>query len=211
MVQFSKKYWIILGLMAATLAATTWIRTPKTHREEAVDLTRFPKQFAGWSAEEDSLDPKVTQVLHSDQVLLRYYTDTNGRRVELFIGYFRDQKFGAQVHSPLHCLPGSGWEIVRHDKMPLPLNLEESLANKLHIEKNGSHLLVLYWFASGGSVVENEFDLKIRLLLNAFKHQTTSVYFYRLVIPFAENEETVALQSLYEFLRVASHHLHGIS
>ena len=211
MVQFSREYWIVLSLMAATLAATVWVRSPKTSSDENVDLKRFPKHFAGWSAEEDSLDASTTRALRTDQVLLRYYTDMNGRRVELFIGYYQDQRFGAQVHSPLHCLPGSGWTILRHDKMLLPFATNAAIANKLHINKDGKNQLVVYWFASSGDIVKNEFDLKIRLLLNAFKRETTSVYFYRISLVFAENEEGVALQSVHEFLKAASSYLQGIS
>lgn len=211
MVQFSKEYWLALGLMAATLAATVWVRAPKMSSETNVDLRRFPKHFAGWSAEEDSLDKSTAQALRADQVLLRHYTDTNGRRVELFIGYYRDQKFGAQVHSPLHCLPGSGWTILRHNKMPLPFATNAAIANKLHINKDSKNQLVVYWFASSGDIVKNEFDLKIRLLLNAFKRETTSVYFYRISMAFAENGEGVALQSVQEFLKVASSYLYGMS
>ncbi len=211
MVQFSKPYWLVLGLMAATLAATFWVRAPKMSSDTNVDLKRFPKHFAGWSAKEDSLDASTTRALRTDQVLLRYYADMNGRRVELFIGYYRDQKFGAQVHSPLHCLPGSGWTILRHDKMPLPFATNVAMTNKLHINKDGKNQLVVYWFASSGNVVKNEFDLKIRLLLNAFKRETTSVYFYRISLLFAENGEGVALQRVQEFLKVASSHLYGIS
>jgi EpsI family protein len=197
--------------MAATLAATGWVRAPKTLKDGSVDLGRFPKQFAGWSARDDSLDETTKMALRTNQVLLRYYTDMNGRRVELFIGYYQDQRFGAQVHSPIHCLPGSGWTILRHDKMLLPFATNAAIANKLHINKDGNNQFVVYWFASNGDIVKNEFDLKIRLLLNALKRETTSVYFYRISVAFAENGEGVALQSVQEFLKVASSYLDGIS
>lgn len=208
MVQFSKTYWFVLGLMACTWAVTVWIRTPQTAGAEVIDLNRFPMQLEGWSAQDDSLDAATERVLHTDQVLLRHYTDLNGRRVQFFIGYYRDQKFGAQVHSPQHCLPGSGWTIVRHDEIPLPLD-SESLTKRLHIEKKGENQFVVYWFTSDEHVVQNEFDLKIRLLLNAFRHKPTSVYFYRVSTPFSENQEAVAMQTLREFLKVAGIHLNN--
>jgi EpsI family protein len=194
--------------MACTWAVTVWIRAPKTAGDETVDLKRFPMQLEGWSAKDDSLDQAIERVLHTDQVLLRYYTDMNGRRVELFVAYYRDQKFGAQVHSPQHCLPGSGWTIVRHDEITLPLD-GESLTKRLHIEKKGENQFVVYWFTSDEHVVQNEFDLKIRLLLNAFRHKATSVYFYRVSIPFSEHQETVAMQTLKEFLKAATIHINN--
>lgn len=211
MVRFSNEYWLILGVMAATLAVTLWIRAPKIAGNDGVALAQFPKRLAAWSATDDSLDAATVRVLHADQTLLRYYTDAQGRRLELLIGYFRDQKFGAQVHSPLHCLPGAGWEIVRHETPPLPFHAENTPANQLHIEKNGESLLVLYWFASSGRVVKNEFDLKIRLLLNALQHQPTAVFFYRLSIPYSDANEEAAQRTLQEFLRIAHAHFQKIS
>lgn len=196
--------------MAITYAANMWLRAPKTTNGQEVDLQRFPRQFDGWVAEEFMLNDKIQEVLRTDQTLLRHYIGKNGKKVELFIGYFRDQKFGAQVHSPLHCLPGSGWTIIHHGKLQLPFNLPEGHANQLHIVKNDENQFVLYWFNSDGNLVKNEFDLKIRLLINAFKNRATSVYFYRLCVPFAANEEKAALQALEEFLVAASPHFNHV-
>jgi hypothetical protein len=51
--------------------------------------------------------------------------------------------------------------------------------------------------------VQNEFGLKIRLLTNALRGRTTSVYFYRVSVPFAADQEKEALQTLMAFIAVA--------
>lgn len=203
MVQFSKAYWIVIGLMAATFGINSWIRSPQKSNAQAVNLQHFPKQLHNWVAEEYTLDDRVERVLRTDQTLWRYYTDTNGKRVELFVAYYRDQKFGAQVHSPQHCLPGSGWTILRHGDIQLPLDTIPAHAKQLHIAKNDENQLVAYWFYSGGNFVQNEFGLKIRLLTNALRGRTTSVYFYRVSVPFAADQEKEALQTLMAFVAVA--------
>ncbi|MGH7492066.1 MAG: exosortase C-terminal domain/associated protein EpsI [bacterium] len=189
--------------MAITFATNTWIRAAKTTNSHKVNLHDFPRQFEDWVAEEYQLNDQIRSVLRTDQILLRRYQDTEGRKAELFIGYYQDQKFGAQVHSPQHCLPGSGWTIVRQEKYQLPFDTEASCAKKLQIVKNGENQLVIYWFASDGQVVQNEFELKIRLLINAFKHRATSVYFFRICIPFATNEEGKASEVLRRFVNMA--------
>lgn len=203
MVQFSKAYWLVIGLMIITAIVNIWLRAPKPITDQAVDLQVFPKQINGWIAEEHALDSKIERVLRTDQTLLRQYIGHDGRKAELFIGYYQDQKFGAQVHSPQHCLPGSGWTILRHERFQLPFDKKASYANKLHILKDGNNQFVVYWFSSGGFVMQNEFDLKFRLLINAFRHQATSVYFYRVCIPFAANEEKEALERLNKFANIA--------
>jgi EpsI family protein len=193
--------------MALTLAAKLWIRAPQIMGDQAVDLQQFPKALADWVAQEHNVDEKITHVLRTDQILLRNYVSKNGKRLELFVGYYRDQKFGAQVHSPQHCLPGSGWTIVRYSKFPLPFTME-SFANQLHITKNNENQFVVYWFTSDGKLVQNEWVLKVRLMLNAFMHRPTAVYFYRLSVPVIEGEEDMILRSLTEFMLAAAPYLH---
>lgn len=207
MVQFSKAYWLVIGLMAVTLVAKLWICAPNIIADQAIDLQQFPKALLDWAAEEQLINDKITSALRTDQTLLRNYISRDGRRLELFVGYYRDQKFGAQVHSPQHCLPGSGWTIVRYGKFPLPF-IGKSFANQLHIAKNNKNQFVVYWFALDGQLVQNEWALKVRLLLNAFQHRPTAVYFYRLSMPFIAGEENTTLRSLTEFMLVAAPYLH---
>lgn len=200
MVQFSKAYWAVIGLMALTFAAKLWLQEPPSHTTHDRKLQQFPTEITGWVAQENPLDEKITRALRLDQSLRQNYTRSDGKKLELFVGYYRDQKFGAQVHSPQHCLPGSGWTILRYDKFKLPF-ADASFANQLHINKNEVDQFVIYWFASGGELVQTEWALKLRLLLNAFQHRPTEVYFYRLCMPFVAGEEAAALRSVTEFMQ----------
>ncbi len=200
MVQFSKAYWLVLGLMVATFAVNVWLRAPKITDPVSIDLQFLPAELKGWNATEQAIAERVVHVLKTDQALLRHYQDSTGRRVEFFLGYFQDQQFGAQAHSPLHCLPGAGWTILRHEKLALPNLANISYASKLLIAKEQQQQLVVYWFYSGGKIVQNEFELKWRLLLNALRHRSTSVYFYRIGVLCGENEESQAMEIMQMFL-----------
>ncbi|MCI0617655.1 EpsI family protein [bacterium] len=202
MVQFSKRYWIVIGLMAITFAANAWVRAPKTSSEQTIDLRHFPEQIDGWHSEELSIDETLERVLHIDQTLMRNYVGINGERVQLFIGYYQDQKFGAQIHSPQHCLPGSGWTIIRHEKIRFPPDSRHEV-NRLYNTKNSESQFVVYWFSSGGSIVESEVGLKTRLLINAIKNQATSVYLCRISLSFVANREKMALHTLSDFMEAA--------
>ena len=48
-------------------------------------------------------------VLRASDYLLRNYKDRDGRVLNFYVGYYASQREGATYHSPLNCLPGSGW------------------------------------------------------------------------------------------------------
>ena len=185
--------------MALTFAVKLWLYAPQNNADRTGNLQQFPTEIAGWMAQENAVDEKITRALRLDQSLRQNYVSSEGKKLELFVGYYHDQKFGAQVHSPQHCLPGSGWTILRYGKFQLPF-ATESYANQLHINKNDWNQFVIYWFASDGQLVQNEWALKLRLLLNAMQHRPTEVYFYRVCMPFIEGEEELALRAVAEFM-----------
>ncbi|MEK7729340.1 MAG: exosortase C-terminal domain/associated protein EpsI [candidate division KSB1 bacterium] len=198
---FSPRYWIIIGMMTLAFAASGWVRAPKPLVEEKVELPRLAPELVGWHREEPQLSARAAEQLKADQILLYNYSDARGRRVEFFLGYYRDQQFGAQVHSPLHCLPGAGWTILRNDKLPLPFEKISGVASKLDISKKNEQQYVVYWFVSEGEIVKNEMDLKIRLLRNALRRRGTSVYFYRVCVAYQENDSQAGALLLHDFLQ----------
>ena len=77
------------------------------------------------------------------------------------------------MHSPKHCLPGSGWEIWRRDSATLSFQGHPVEINKYSIQNAGQHLLIYYWYQSGSRIVANEYLGKILLARDALlKGQT---------------------------------------
>lgn len=200
MVQFSTRYWLMLALFGLAFAGRMWVRAPKPLADEQVDLHRLAPELAAWHREAPKISERAAEQLKADQILMYDYFDARQRRVEFFIGYYRDQQFGAQVHSPLHCLPGAGWTILRNEKLTLPFEKMSGMASKLDIGKKNEQQYVVYWFVSEGEVVKNEVDLKIRLLRNALLRRGTSVYFYRVCVAYQESDPAAGKKLLQDFL-----------
>ena len=198
---FSPRYWFMIGLIAFAFAANVWLRAPKPMTETKVDLHRLAPELPGWRHEELALSARAEEQLKADQILMHNYYDEHGRRVEFFIGYYQDQQFGAQVHSPLHCLPGAGWTILRNEKLQLPFAQLAGAASKLAIGKKDGQQFVVYWFVSDGEIVKNEMELKVRLLRNTLLRRATAVYFYRVCVAYQEDDPQPALALLQGFLK----------
>ena len=112
-------YWLVLGLMAATTAYTYTIRHHKVITATGADFSRIPATLGDWAGTDFTFGTDVLDVLKADKTFFRRYANSGGEEVWLFIGYWANQKYGAQPHSPLHCLPGSGWNIVANELVPL--------------------------------------------------------------------------------------------
>ncbi len=129
-------------------------------------LDQFPATIDGFvQVAEDRLDDNIIAILGVDQHILRTYQDQEGTRVTLYIGYFEDQKEGQMIHSPKHCLPGSGWFPL--DSRQVALSLEgqgEIQINRLLLEKSGQKMLVYYWYQGRGRIVANEYEDRLYLL-----------------------------------------------
>ena len=129
-------------------------------------LDQFPSTIDGFvQIAEDRLDDNIIAILGVDQHILRTYQDQEGTRVTLYIGYFEEQKEGQMIHSPKHCLPGSGWFPL--DSRQVALSLEgqgEIQINRLLLEKSGQKMLVYYWYQGRGRIVANEYEDRLYLL-----------------------------------------------
>jgi EpsI family protein len=90
--------------------------------------------------------------------------------VLLYIGYYRSQKEGAVPHSPRHCYPGSGFNPIRNEVIPIPVRYKEvrEIRPNLYVfAKGGEREIVIYWYQSRGRVVAGEYAEKFYLILDA--------------------------------------------
>jgi EpsI family protein len=184
------------------------------HRDLGVPMKRSFDQFPGTVSQwrmsgESSLSAEVQAVLKASDVLMRQYVNPQGERVELYIGYHDGGKGGGEIHSPKHCLPGSGWFEVSSARTRMPeaggLNLVRAV-----YQKGDSKELFLYWFQVRGESLSEEYSLKVAEIANSVLYRRRDAAFIRVSVPFEGNEEKAAalgerfvtdfLPSIQEFL-----------
>ena len=74
-------------------------------------LSEFPRQIGGFTmVDSEKFDRKVRELAGMNDYLMWQYRDAQGYTLGLYIGYYRDQVEGGIIHSPKHCMPGSGWD-----------------------------------------------------------------------------------------------------
>ena len=111
---------VLILLMGAIVNA--WAYLGEAHVERK-DLKDFPQAVGGWqkTGNDQTLDNETLKVLKASDYLLRDFRKPNGPVTNLYVGYYASQRSGATYHSPLNCLPGSGWMLSEPGKATISL------------------------------------------------------------------------------------------
>ena len=168
-------------------------------------FSTFPKQIGEWVGKEDHFDKRIYDVVGVDDSLLCSYTTSDGRQGHLYIGFYRSQREGDLIHSPKHCMPGAGWNIIQ-------VSLEELIIPnhnpgrikliKLVLKKGAQRQVVLYWFQSRGRFISSEYMQKIYLVIDSIIKHRTDGSFVRLIAPVINGDEEKTVKDLKDFAKL---------
>jgi EpsI family protein len=135
------------------------------------------------------------KVLRASDYLLRDYTEPNGRVANFYVGYYASQRDGASYHSPLNCLPGSGWTLSEPDKVSISLPDGQSFIANKYVIKNGDYKsLMIYWYQGRGRAVASEYWGKVYTVIDSVRLRRSDGALVRVTVPFV-NSETAALET----------------
>lgn len=137
----------------------------------------IPLTIGPWSRVEDGvLDPEAYAVLAPDDVLNRTYRNASaGSELNLFLGYYKTQLRAKNAHDPKVCLPGSGWNPLISEQIPVAVvgMSEPIVVNYYVIAKGNEKAVVLYWFQNHKKAYAGEQSLRFsRVLDNLFENRT---------------------------------------
>lgn len=164
----------------------------------------FPKTLGDFTGTQEYFDPEVYDILGVDDSVLISYRNPEGKNIHLYVGYYRTQREGELIHSPKHCMPGAGWNIIRttRETMPHPADPTKDVGMiKLLLKKGAAQQVVLYWFQSRGRFIDSEYRQKIYLVYDAILKNRTDGSFVRLVAPVRHGDEDRATNDLKAFAR----------
>ena len=168
-------------------------------------LSTFPKKIGEWTGKEGHFDKKIYDILGVDDSFICNYNTSDGRQVHLYIGFYRSQREGDLIHSPKHCMPGAGWNIISTSLEELMIpnhNPEKIKLIKLILEKRAQRQIVLYWFQSRGRFIASEYMQKIYLVIDSIIKHRTDGSFVRLMAPVVGGDEDRAVKDLKDFARL---------
>jgi exosortase D (VPLPA-CTERM-specific) len=152
-------------------------------------LSEFPQQVAGWTMSgHNEFSANILKVLKPTDYLSRVYRRADGTKVELYVGYHNGGKGTGGIHSPKHCLPGSGWFEVSSEKIVLPTPSGNRDLVRAVYQKGGSKEMFLYWFQMMDRSITDEYALKLTEIKNSLLYQRRDQTFIRISLPFDQDE-----------------------
>jgi EpsI family protein len=174
-------------------------------------LATFPRTISLWSGRDTPpMTADVLAVLGVDDYIDRVYSRAKSGDLALYIGYYRSQREGDTIHSPLNCLPGAGWQPVSKAYINIPVQnantseITPITVNKIVVEKGIDRQLVLYWYEGRGRAVASEYASKLFMAYDAVRLNRTDGGLVRVVSPIpidAANSELDSVRRAEEFVK----------
>jgi EpsI family protein len=169
-------------VLATTLAASkvTAYRKPDNLVQP---LETIRRQIAGFEATDNPpLADGVLLQLRPTSYLSRNYRKGD-MTADLFITFYAQQRAGESMHSPKHCLPGGGWEIWDYGTVEIPVGGRTFKVNRDFINREGTRMVVFYWYQSKERVIASEYSGKILLAKDALLQNSTAASIVRIIVP----------------------------
>ena len=195
---------LVLILLVGVLV-NTWSYLGEA-RVERRDLNDFPQSIGAWqrTGVDRILDDETMKVLRASDYLLRDFRKPDGTVANLYVGYYSSQRTGATFHSPLNCLPGSGWTLSEPGKSTIPMADGTSfVANKYVIQNGEFKNLMIYWYQGRGRNVASEYWGKVYTVVDSVRMRRSDGAMVRVTVPFT-NSEAAAEKSAIEFASAAT-------
>lgn len=184
-------YILLLALLLSAIALIDG-REVAAMRTTA-PLSEFPRSVAGWSSLGDEVfDTAIIEVLKPTDYLARTYSKPGGERVNVYLGYHGGGKDSGEVHSPRHCLPGSGWQLVETSPTVIDTPAGKVNAAAALYAKGESRQLFLYWFEVGGTSTPSEYRMKYEQTVGTLAKNRKDVLFVRLAAPVTTSVEAAS-------------------
>jgi EpsI family protein len=161
-------------------------------------FSSFPLRLNGWKGKDQQFNDEVLEKLKVSEYMLRDYV-WGQQRVELYVGYYKAQKEGAQIHSPNHCLPGGGWQNIaeRTRRMVIdgvgPVDFVEAV-----YRKGDEKEVLIYLYKMKNAYITGDYSLKWCMIRNCLMYGRNDAAFVRLSAPVSGSvEETIKTMEAY--------------
>jgi len=200
-------FLLLIAILLGGALANGWAYLGEAHVDRK-ELKEFPKQVGPWQKAGGDLvidDQTMTVLRASDYLLRDYKRSSDGAVTNFYVGYYASQRDGATYHSPLNCLPGSGWVMTSPGNLTItPANGGTPFnANRYVIESGSSKSLLVYWYEGRGRRVASEYWGKVYTVVDSVRMRRSDAAMVRVVVPISSSEQ-LALQEAADFAANAS-------
>ena len=185
-------FWLLLAaLLLGGGIINVWERAGEAHVSRR-PLREFPAQLGAWrqTGGDVRFDVETEKILRADDYLSRNF-ESNGQRASFYVGYYATQRTGATYHSPLNCLPGSGWTMSDGARVTItPIGGGTSFEANRYVVQNGNERgLMVYWYQGRGRVEASEYWGKIYTVIDSVRRRRSDGAMVRVMVPLGNSQE----------------------
>ncbi len=161
-----KSFLIILVLLLIT-AGFVFADACLTKNVSVVDLEKLPLTIGSWHGQDFPVEERIKNILQTDYILSRDYTNQKKKHVFLSVVYYPDNKIG--FHNPESCNTGTGSRLVKKDVQSLKIKRsdapsEDLRVNKLLMEGAKWEKIILYFFVSGNYMTHDYLKFRLHMM-----------------------------------------------
>jgi EpsI family protein len=168
-------------------------------------FAEFPNQLGDWRCDyRETIDEKtLANLMVTDYISCAFENPVNQTYTHLYVGYHerqtRDRESGkaSAIHPPEHCLPGSGWDVIDSQIVPITVG-PGGEAKRFVIAKGNQRALVYFWYHSRGHVIARNYEKIMWMFLDRVRHGRTDGSLVRFTIPIVHDDIDSAEASFQE-------------
>ena len=186
------RFWALLAvLLLGGGVINVWERAGEA-RVSRQPLKDFPSQLGTWhqTGSDVRFDEETEKILRADDYLSRNFA-SDGRMASFYVGYYATQRNGATYHSPLNCLPGSGWVMSDAAQIRIvPAGGGAPFEANRYVVANGKdRALMVYWYQGRGRATSSEYWGKVYTLLDSVRRRRSDGAMVRVMVPVGNSQE----------------------
>jgi len=199
--KINKAFLILCGLLVTVILYVNFLGTVKPV-PLVEKLANFPQKIGNFKRiNTQAFSTEVLQVAGVDEYIMWQYQNPQGYTLGLYIGYYRDQTEGSIIHSPKHCMPGSGWEPSLLKVVPFTdVKGRKYKINRMVLQKGMDKQIAHYWYQGRGRVVANEYIDRALMIWDSIIRRRSDGSLVRITGP--GNEEAAGIKNQMQFMAV---------
>ena len=191
------KFVIALILVALNFYTFRFFARDEVFPDRA-EFVHFPMNVGEWSCLEaqEMTQDVLTTLDVTDYLLCDFKNPQEETLANVYIGYHASQTRDTGgddniIHPPEHCLPGSGWDIIQSDVVPLEMGVDGE-AKRMIIAKGNMRNLVYFWYQSRGRTIARDHEKVMYMFLDRAFSGRTDGSLVRFTVPIFHGNEAQA-------------------
>jgi EpsI family protein len=195
----------LIAILAVGALVNGWAYLGEAHVDRK-ELKGFPERIGNWqqTGVDMQFDSATLKVLRATDYLMREYRRSDGQRANFYVGYYATQRAGATYHSPLNCLPGSGWTMTEPGRITIStVDGRSFIANRYIVQNGDSRSAMIYWYQGRGRAIASEYWGKVYTVIDSVRLRRSDAAMVRVTVPVIGSEQK-AMEAAAELAGTAS-------